>query len=103
MSTPNGPVCDYCGTPVTVTFCGFFSPELRACSLECLNAMEEARRYDALSKQFQLLRGWTDCSGKCRTWKVTDGNGLHIAEVTRKRDGVTLLSLLSGNGRANHA
>src|SRR5687768_12658409 len=103
MSTPNGPVCDFCGTPVTLTLGTFFFPEQRFCSSECLEAMELVRKHEAGRKEFCLHQGWIDAAGKCRTWKVADGNGLHIAEVTRKRDAERLVSLLSGNERANHA
>lgn len=102
MFTPDGPVCDHCRKPVIITFSGFFSPEIRACSQECLSAIEAARRQAALSTIFQVQRGWVDCAGKCRTWKVADGNGLHVAEVTRKRDALNLIVLLSGNGKNAH-
>lgn len=99
MITPDGPVCDHCRKPVTITFSGFFSPEIRACSPECLSAIEAARRQAALSTIFEIQRGWIDCAGKCRTWKVKDGNGSHIAEVTRLRDAQYLILLLAGNYR----
>jgi hypothetical protein len=102
MCTPYGPVCDHCGQPIFVTIGTFFFPEQRFCSVECLEAKDAERRQEARSKDFYLRRGWIDCAGKCRTWKVADGNGAHIAEVTRKRDALLLISLLSGHRRASH-
>ena len=102
MSTPNGPICDHCGKPVFITLGTFFFPEQRFCSTECLEAKAEERRQNALSSMYQVERGWIDTAGRCRTWRILDGNESHIAEVTTKRDALRLLSLLAGNGRNAH-
>ena len=44
---------------------------------------------------YSIKRGWIDCAGKCRTWYLLDPDGKPIAEVTKKRDALKLIALLS--------
>lgn len=96
MTTPYGAVCDTCRHPLPGNrgLTTFWHTQERFCSSACLEAKEEERRQEALRRQFQVLRGWIDAAGKCRTWKVADGTGSPIAEVTRLRDARRLVELL---------
>ena len=44
---------------------------------------------------YSIERGWIDCSGKCRTWKLISPSGEALGEVTTKRAALRLAELLS--------
>ena len=44
---------------------------------------------------YSIERGWIDCAGRCRTWKLISPDGETIGEVTTKRAAMRLVELLS--------
>ncbi len=45
----------------------------------------------------KIVRGWIDTAGRCRTWKLIDGNGETIAEMTTLKGAREILRRLTLN------
>ncbi len=43
----------------------------------------------------KIIRGWIDCAGKCRSWKLIDETGETIAEITTLKGAREILRRLT--------